>query len=90
MNAVLSNSFLASHVQPYILKTKSDLFENRWWRKIKQNKKKPFINKATCLICQNELNGKNESNICSFLYCSCKSACYLSIWIIKITIKKFK
>ena len=36
-------------------------------------KKKPSINKASCLICQNELKAESVSNICNFPYCSCQS-----------------
>ena len=36
----------------------------------KKKKKKPSINKARCLICQNELKEKNVSNIYNFPHCS--------------------
>ena len=42
-------------------------------KKKEKNKKKPSINNARCLICQNELQGENISNICNFPDCSCQS-----------------
>ena len=38
----------------------------------KKKKKKPYITNARYLICQNELKGKNVSNISSFPHCSCQ------------------
>ena len=37
-----------------------------------KKKKKPSINKASCLICQNELKEENVSTISNFPCCSCQ------------------